>query len=363
MNIRFPFSRQSGLSLVELMISITLGLFILAGVATIFTNNSRSRQEIERTSRQIENGRYASQLLSDDLQAAGFLGEFDPTPLDTSSLAALPDPCATDLPTLRTAMPLHIQGYDNGAGAPTCLADVKAGTDIFVIRRASTCVAGTANCDPFLNGEPHFQASLCAPATGGYELSFTPSGNADYAAQFYALDTVLANLARHKTNCTTLADIRRYRTHIYFIANNDVAGDGIPTLKRAELGAGGFTIVPLVEGIDNLQLEYGVDSNCDGIPNFFTANPTAYTPQTTYCKPFDALPASLVANWRNVVSVKLNLLARNTESTAGYADTRTYTLGLKADGTANSFGPFNDGFKRHAYTSTVRLGNPAGRRE
>lgn len=349
----FP-SRQSGLSLIELMISITLGLLILAGVATIFTNNSRTRQEIERTSRQIENGRYAMQLLSDDLQAAGYLAEFDPTPLDTSTLTALPDPCAIDLPTLRGALPLHIQGYDNGAGAPTCLADIKPGTDIVVIRRASTCVAGTANCDPFVGGAPHFQASLCAPATGGTELSYTPTSNADYAAQFYALDTALTNLTRHKTDCTTVASVRRYRTHIYFVANNSVGSDGIPTLKRAELGAGGFTIVPLVEGIENLQLEYGIDTNNDGVPDAFTAAPSSYN---------GCAGNACVVNWRNVMAAKVSLLARNTEATAGFADGKTYTLGLRADGTNNTYGPFGDSFKRHAYTSAVRLGNPAGRRE
>lgn len=336
--------RQSGLSLVELLISIALGLMVVAAVSTAFVTNNNTRLEIEKTSRQIENGRYAMQVLTEDLQAAGFVGEFDPTPLDTSILAALPDACASDLPTLRSALPLHIQGYDDGAGAPTCLADVKGGTDILVVRRVSTCVAGVGNCDPIVGGEPYFQASLCAPATGGTELSSAPTSNADYAAQFYALDTAAANLTRHKADCTTRADIRRYRTHIYFIANNSVGGDGIPTLKRAELGAGGFTIVPLVEGIDNLQLEYGVDTNNDGAPNIYTANPGS------------------VSNWRNVMTVKVNLLARNNDPSTTFVDSRTYTLGQKLDGTDNTFGPYNDHFKRHAYSSAVRLGNPMGRR-
>lgn len=349
-----PPRRQAGISLVELMISITLGLLILGGVTTVFTNNSRTRQEIEKTSRQIENGRYAMQVLGDDMQTAGFLGEFDPTPLDTSALTALPNACATDLPTLRTALPLHIQGYDNGSGAPTCLADLKSGTDIIVVRRASTCIAGATNCDAFVSGVPHFQASLCAPATGGTELSASPTSNADYAAQHYALDTASANLVRHKTNCTTIADLRQYRTHIYFVANNSVGSDGIPTLKRAELGAGAFTVVPLVEGVDNLQLEYGIDTDNNGTPNAYTANPGSYgSCSGTAC----------VTHWRNVMAVKINLLARNTERTAGYADSKTYTLGLQADGTANTFGPYNDAYKRHAYAAAVRLGNPAGRRE
>ena len=38
--------------------------------------------------------------------------------------------------------------------------------------------------------------------------------------------------------------------------------------------------------------------------------------------------------------------------------TKTYDLGAGI-----VVGPFNDHYKRHAYTSVVRLMNPAGRRE
>jgi type IV pilus assembly protein PilW len=59
----------------------------------------------------------------------------------------------------------------------------------------------------------------------------------------------------------------------------------------------------------------------------------------------------------NVTSVRIHVLARSREPTRGYTDTKTYDLG----GTA--FGPFNDEFKRHVYTTTIRLPNVAGRRE
>jgi len=355
-------ARQSGLSLIELMISITIGLVILAAVAAIFASSSRSRQETERSSRQIENGRYAMQLLSDDLKVAGFLGEFDPSVLSIGGMA-LPDPCATDLAALRDALPLHVQGVDNGGAIPSCLSDVKDGSDILVVRRASTCVAGATDCDPFADGTPHFQASLCTPATGGTELAFSASTNAEYAANWYALDTSAGNLTRQRTNCTTVADMRRYRTHIYFVANNSTSGDGIPTLKRAELGGGAFSIVPLVEGIESLHFEYGLDTNCNGTPDVYSTDPTAYTPMTAHCAPFAALAASAAGNWRNVVSAKIHLLARNTEASQGHADTKTYVLGVTADGADNTLGPYNDAYKRHAYTSAVRLANPAGKRE
>ena len=65
----------------------------------------------------------------------------------------------------------------------------------------------------------------------------------------------------------------------------------------------------------------------------------------------------------NAMTAKIHLLSRSTEASPGYRDTKTYPLGLQADGTQLTVGPYNDGFKRHAYTETIRMNNPAGRRE
>ena len=68
--------RCGGAGLVELMVGITLGLLVLAAMATLFANNSAARNEIERTSQQIENGRFALQLLRDDIHLAGYFHGF-----------------------------------------------------------------------------------------------------------------------------------------------------------------------------------------------------------------------------------------------------------------------------------------------
>ena len=69
-------SPQAGLSLIELMVAMTIGLLIFAGLATLFSNASSSQHELRRTSQQIENGRYAMDVLIQDLQLAGYFGEF-----------------------------------------------------------------------------------------------------------------------------------------------------------------------------------------------------------------------------------------------------------------------------------------------
>lgn len=334
---KFNFSR--GFSLVELMVAVTISLLMLTGLAATFVSSNKARGEIEKSNRQLENGRYAIEALTEDLRLAGYYGEFDVSRITPPT--TVPDPCATAVADLTSAVPIAIQGYDN-SNSLSCLDDVKTGTDVIVVRRASTCVIGETGCDAQVSGAPYIQVTRCSSQSG------TP----------FELNTDTSALSRKKIDCTTAADLRRYYVHIYFVANNDNSGDGTPTLKRAELGAGGWSIVPLVEGIENLQVEYGLDTDCDGNPDVYNAAPESYV--ATYGASC-SVPTSPV--WLNATSVKLNVLARNTETTKGYTDTKTYVLGNKADNTANTVGPFNDSYKRHAYQAVVRLNNVIGRRQ
>jgi type IV pilus assembly protein PilW len=343
---------ETGFTLVEIMVALTLGMIVIAALVILFSNASASRHEVDRTSRQVENGHYAMQVLADEMRHAGYFAEFKPDVLATP--AAKPDPCSTAIADLNAALALQVQGYYNppSGSIPSCLSDVRAGTDIVVVRRTSTCIRGTTDCDGAVAGTPYFQASLCGSAT---ELASNDPSN------WYALDTAEASLTRTKRDCATVADIHRYLTRIYFIANNDLPGDGIPTLKRAELGAGAggaaaFTIVSVVEGVENLQIEYGLDLDNDGAPDVFTADPDNYSCTGSAC----------VANWRNVMAARLNLLVRSTEATPGYTDTKVYVLGHNADGTDNRFPAsgtgYGDGYRRHVYQAEIRLNNPAARR-
>jgi type IV pilus assembly protein PilW len=310
-----------GFSIPELLVAVAVGLLILAGVTTLFVNNGRAQARVENANRQIENGRYAVDLLSTDLRNAGYYGEFDPTVLPDP--AGLPAPCTAALAALRAALPLHVQGYAAGAGLPDCVSDVKAGTDVLVVRHVRACVTGDPNCGADDPAGPLFQASLCA------NLSELGAGD---PANYYALDTETANLNRHGRDCATAAVTRRFLTHLYFVAADDRPGDGVPTLKRAELrlvnGAPGFVIVPLVEGVDGLRFEYGIDTDGNGTVDRYTADPATLDGCAT--------PACAVANWRATLAVRLRLTAIN-PGTAGGA--------------------------RQVFQSTLLMPNPAGRKQ
>ena len=337
--------RSRGYTIVELMVAITISLIILAALVSAFAGNSRQRHAIERANQQTEDGSYALQVIADDLRNAGYLSSLNPGTYAAPNPgliipAAAPNACAFDVATLNSGLLLPVQGYDNGANAPACLADLRAGTDILVVRRTSTCAVGSAGCDPQVVGDVYLQASGCAA-----EFS---------AGTYFVLDSNVASFTLHQKDCVTAAPLYQYRTHIYFVANNDQPGDGIPTLKRAELGPGAFNIVPLVEGVENLQIEYGLDTAAPttGTPAVYTANPNSY---------LACAPAVCASYWGNTVAAKINILTRDLTPTQGYTDTKTYTLGLTAGGAANTFGPFNDGFRRHVYYAVARLNNPASR--
>lgn len=313
-----PAGKVKGFSLVELMISITIGLFLLIGMTALLVSNSNTRNEMEKAGRQIENGRYAIQVLSEDLQHAGFYGEFS----GVSGTGTEDSYCSTDPAVIKTNMAAPVYGKNDVSALPSACGTATsfaAATDILVVRRAGTETAitctGTPCAAPVVSTQHYIQTT---PAEFRLDLGSAGSGT------FNLKQVDLVNPAL----------LRTYLTHVYFIDNVN----GIPILKRAELVDGAFATVSMVEGIDNLQVEYGVDTDSNGSPDIY-------------------YPANTVPAWANVMSVRVSVLARNNELTAGYKDTKTYSLG------STSVGPFNDQYKRHVYSAVIRLNNPSGRRE
>ena len=339
-----PARRQRGLSLIELMISVAIGLVILTAIALVFLNASRTRTELERVSRQIENGRYAIELLSHDLRMAGFYGELDVAQIAGTALPA--DPCSLTASDWNTAIPVHIQGYDNGGfvSANCALTNQKANTDVVIVRRARACLAGAAACDAHVAGTPYLQVSLCP----------TDPGTARHAL---GVDSSIFTF--RKKDCATTAEKRQYYVHIYYVSTDNGQGEAIPTLKRLQLaysgGVVGWTDMPLVEGIEEFQMEYGLDQDGDGAPDAYAADPTDF--------PVGACAGACpLNNWMNVVTGRISILARNLEASPDYTDIKTYELGNDKNGTAITVTPA-DNFRRHVYSGLVRIANVSNRRD
>jgi len=366
-------SRQRGLSLIELMVSITIGLLILVSLSSMFINQSRARAELDKSNRMIDNGRYSLELLSESLQLAGFYGAFGPTGSSAARFNACNIPRILSATSNLNILLLHTEGFDAAtpasqiAGLPcgfTYAANsslsLKTGSDIIVIRRLETTSVTQAAAPN--DGSIYMQVSSCQYDTTPYRISTDPATLTLGQRNITGVDNCI-RVAGINTIAAPFADLRKLKTEMYFIASNNNPGDGIPTLKRLELtnngaGAPTFSPTPLVEGIEYMQVEYGVDdplldtdgiggAGLDGVPDSYTS-----------CS------ACTLEQWSNVVSVKFHLIARNIDETKGHKDTTTYSLGTAGvAGAAGTVGPFNDSYKRHAFTQLVRLTNPSGRRE
>jgi len=386
-----PFARrlcQSGFTLVELMIAMLIGVFMVLALITLLINVNRSNQEMNKSSAIVENGRFSLQLLGADVSHAGFWAGYIPAFDDLSGAsapadvpAAVPDPCkpfATWTAQDHINMVgIAVHGYEIAATVPSptlpvcanIVTNPKASTDVLVVRHADTCVPGdpdSPECQDLAVGKLYFQTNRCGTAS-----PFTLA---------VATSTVMstANFPGLKRNCTTVEEVRRFVSTLYYVRNYAVTvGDGIPTLMRSDFDISGGTLQhkaaeAVIEGVEGFRVEYGIDSksrsgaDADHSSTIVWLDAAKTTPTNrgdgvpdgAYVRCTTATPCT-VAQLMNVVAVKIYVLVRSSDSaaSAGYRDTKTYNLG------STTLGPFNDGYKRHVFSQTMRLMNVASRRE
>jgi type IV pilus assembly protein PilW len=126
-----------------------------------------------------------------------------------------------------------------------------------------------------------------------------------------------------------------FRPSIYYIRQFENApGDGIPTLCRKVLAGAGPTMITecLAAGIENLQLEYGIDTTSDGQPNVFLSNPS-------------------LAQIQDVVSARIFVLARTTDIDTHYTNAKTFSISNSPDYTPA------DSFHRRVFSASVSIQN------
>ena len=374
--------RNSGFSLIELMISITIGLLIVAGVTILIARTSASRGELEKANRQIENGRYAYEVIAHDLRHAGYYGLI---PATKTASAAAPDVCATAVADIANSLSFAVQGIsDYGTGNPeavraaifSCLpaAAIVSGTDVLAIRRvatdASTLSTGGAASPALVANTPYVQTGLVPDGSGASKqksqvVVALPATTLLTTFPAKVKDPGTGTTGANVPVYTTPAPLRRYIVRIYFISpcsepvlTCPTGSTQLPTLKRIELGAGPAfptTAEVIAEGIEDLQVDYGVNTNTtgaylDGSANTYVqCNPTSSTAYETNCL------------WQDVVSAKIYLLARNVNRSLDYTDARQYRLGLRDATTPKA--AKNDNYKRHVFSGLVRLNNVGMNRE
>lgn len=315
--------RHGGFSLIELMIAMVLGIILTAGVVTLFVHSRQSFSQDENVARMQDEGRFALQEIARDVQMAGYVGEpllsvaisLDPT-------LAIDEDCGdpaqanwiynlTDEFTGENNALTSVDNADGGmaAAAFSCIdaGEIVEGTDVVGVKRIAGNALAPANVEP---GNVYLRSNN----TLGFVYQDPPS----------------------VTPVPAPFNDWEYRPRIYFIRNfSNTAGDGIPSLCRKVLVGGAtptMTTECIAQGIEDLQIEYGLDTNGDGSANRYLTDPT-------------------LAELQQAVSARVYLRARTLVEDQRYTDERTYAVSNAPDVTPA------DKFHRRVYSTTVTIHN------
>lgn len=314
---------ELGFTVVELMIALTLSMLLGLAIVTVFVNNSYSFNQDENLARMQDDARHALREIAFDLRMAGHYADLhipDAVAFDGAlTIGADCGPAGEVNWMYRTTESgtgnsLSLMPIDNATNAAATAAhscflggELVDGTDVISIKR----VAGAE-----------------ATALGANDVYLRTNGTVGY---FFNGPTppsppFVVNAPR--------ADWT-YRPSIYYVRQfANAPGDGVPTLCRKSLRGIGpaMTTECIATGIENLQIEYGIDTTADGHPNVYMTNPSLNDIQT-------------------VVSARIFLLARTTEIDTRYVNNKTYSLSNSPD-----FVP-GDSFHRRVFSTSVSIQN------
>jgi len=232
--------KQKGLSLIELMIAMALGLILTFGVVQIFLSSKQTYTVVTAQSQTQENARVVKHFLGRGLRHAGYWD-------DSTVPIALPN--TGDFNDNQIVFATNNDSTD---------AAVLDGTDTITVR---------------FNGTEDGQLQGC---TG-----MTPDEDEIIVDRYY-----IAPAGANELVPSLMCDSEL----------QDMSGATIGTPPSPQ---------PLIIGIENLQIEFGIGS-ADRITQYVSANE--------------------VTNWNNVRSVRYALLATSNQNTGGQEDTNTYTL-------------------------------------
>lgn len=348
--------RQNGFTLVEILVALTLSVLLLAGTIQIFVSSKQAYRTQDALARLQESGRYATDLLATDIRKTGYTGCMAASQLNqpatgTGGVESILNPAAS----YGWDPSQFIIGNDGSGGTwspalDAAITGVKSGTDVITIRYMSAngldlvspySDSGQLFIDPASIGQFNIGDVLmvtdCSKGTLFQVTNVTLAGGKVDVVHSSARTVSPGNASptfNINRNYGEDAEVSVFKTEAFFIKDN---ASGIPSLYRMQLintgGTAAFTTDEMVEGIENMQILYGEDTDADGTANRY-------------------VPASSVTDMHNVVSVRISLLV---QSISDFITTRPqpYTFPV-IGGTATT--P-TDKRLRHSFTTTISLRN------
>jgi type IV pilus assembly protein PilW len=304
--------RQGGLSLIELMIALLVGLLLLGGLIQIYVSSKQGYNAQEQLARMQESGRFAMDLITRDLRRAGYWGG-NRELRRISGEPGRQDPpaqtCATDNSWGRM-VDWRVSGLnqDMAPGGYVCATGYIAGTDIIAVRYAGSEIIP----DAMVSGNSLFLRSTV------FEGRIMTGALKDDPLNLISSTTMPPH---------SMPVVRPLISHAYYVGDSgQTCGTAaIPALFRVRLADGIPVSEQIATGVEQLQVRYLVNG--------------AYR---------DTVAA---AEWPVVQAVRVWLLMRSECPESGLTNAVDYTVG---DVTVGG----NDGFRRQLYISTVMLRNP-----
>jgi type IV pilus assembly protein PilW len=333
--------RAAGVTLVELMVAVVLGLLITGAVITLFLHSKRNFNQDSEISEMQENGRYAMFVLANDLGMAGYWG---------GMLGG--DAVCVDPPLLATGL-----GADCGspwANTTSCSPPstipwgYATNRSVGYLPQASAATASAAfPCIAMGEIQPNTEVLSVKRVDGTYATAAADLVSNAVYLRTNGTDGTLVRATGSVWPPPATYNLWRYRVHVYYIRQG---ASGLPALYRKELTAGATPTMQdeaggVADGIEYFHVEFGIDEpKADMTPNVYVASPT--------CSPAPSTP-SACAQLDDAVTARIYVLARSRDQDFSYANDKTYTLGSVV------LGPFDDHYYRRVYETTVMLRNPA----
>lgn len=313
---RTPFATHAavmrGYTVVELMISMTIGLVLCVGFAAALVEASVNTRANDRTTDIQTNARSALDALRRDIIHAGFRGLTwaDPT---SASIGTVTSDCVAGF---AANVRQGIWGAnDTNPFSATCIPAANyGGGDILVIRRVSLAPVTTLSATTVYFRSAYERGQIFL---GSAPPTFTETPNED----------------------RSLEVIVYYISPYSFLATESPR---IPALYRVTLRPGPLIGNPelVAAGIDTLQVQFG-RLTTDGNTIYQNANAVSATATSVTTDP---------SEWDDVNSVRISILSRALTAEPGVTNTNSYTLG---DQTITP----NDTFRRMAFSTTMQLRN------
>lgn len=322
--------QQSGLTMVELLVGLAVGSFLMIGAMQIFSQSRHAFVINESIAGVHDTAQLALDTIENDLRMASNWGRSSRSlAIDGRSIPGDPNPNNLPAPTacgeawsLDIALP--VDGANNQYTLPCLPRSVaQANSDIITVRRAT--VAPVAIDDARLQVQTtRIQGEIFNGSTPPESFSVDVNPNTGLPAS---------------------------TTHNLVVSSYYVAGDseltpGVPTLRRKRLttfnGQPSIVDEEIAPGVENIQIQLGIDVDQDNTVDRYV------NPGEGIYDPNDA--TSFVPGAR-VVTARIWLLVRGVYRENGIVDQKNYAPGDVQLGT------FTDDYRRMQVSKTILLRN------